>query len=99
MSDPVTIRRSSDSDVRQLREVAELDNRRLPSPPFLVAEVRGEIVAALSIESGITVANPFRETADLVTLLRLRADQLAYTICPGRTGLRRFRIVRAAVHP
>jgi hypothetical protein len=61
-----------------------------------VAEVGGEIVAALAIETGSVIANPFRNTAQLVALLRLRADQLSVTIPQARTGLRRLRLWRAA---
>jgi hypothetical protein len=95
----VTIRRSRHADLAALRRIAQFDSQHPPNPPFPVTEVGGEIVAALAIETGIIVANAFRHTAQLVALLRLRADQLALTNCSARTGLRRFRIGRAVADP
>jgi hypothetical protein len=94
-SDSVTIRRSTPADIVALRRLAQLDSQHPPSQPVLVAELGGEIVAALALETGIIVANPFQRTAQVVALLRLRADQLAFTPRPARTGLRRFRLGRA----
>jgi hypothetical protein len=39
----------------------------------LVAEVAGELWAALEIGSGAAIADPFRPSAQLVELLRLHA--------------------------
>nr|MDQ4041999.1 hypothetical protein [Actinomycetota bacterium] len=69
----VTIRRSRPSDEARLRRVAALDSRPAPAGPALVAEVDGEIVAAVPLDGGPPVADPFRPTADLVALLELRA--------------------------
>jgi hypothetical protein len=59
-----------------VRRLAALDD----SPPLdgdvLLALVDGEAVAAVSLHDGRVVANPFRPTADTVTLLSLRASQL-----------------------
>jgi hypothetical protein len=41
----------------------------------LVAEVGGEIVAALPI-GGVAVADPFRWTSDVVALMEMRAEQI-----------------------
>jgi hypothetical protein len=95
--DPVTIRRSTQADLAALGRIAQLDSQPLPNQPVLVAELGGEMVAALAVETGTVVANPFRHTAQVVALLRLRADQLAFTPRPARTGLRRFRVRRALV--
>ena len=54
--------------------VAALDSARVPRSPLLVAEVDGEIRAALSLEDGSSVADPFHASLDLVDLLRTRAD-------------------------
>ncbi|MDP9258901.1 MAG: hypothetical protein M3Q31_20465, partial [Actinomycetota bacterium] len=43
---------------------------------IILAEDGGEIVAALAAEDGATIANPFRATAPIVAMLRLRAEQL-----------------------
>lgn len=72
MSD-ITIRSARPADAAELRRLAELDSRSLPSGDLLVAEVSGELVAAYAPESAATVADPFRRTAEVVDLLRLRA--------------------------
>ena len=43
---------------------------------MLVAEVEGKILAALSLADGRVVADPFSRTAELRTMLELRAKQL-----------------------
>ena len=48
----------------------------MPPAPLLLAESDGEVVAALSTVTGDVVTDPFRATADLVELLRLRSAQL-----------------------
>jgi hypothetical protein len=40
----------------------------------LVAEVGGELWAALEIDSGTAIADPFRRSGELVELLRLHAN-------------------------
>ncbi len=72
----VTIRRATDGDALVLRRLAALDCRRPLAGATLVAEVGGEIVAARSLETGDVAADPFRHTADLVTLLGARACHL-----------------------
>jgi hypothetical protein len=75
--EPVLVRRSRDDDVPALSRLAALDSRRLPACDMLVAEAGGELLAAITLDGRDVIANPFRPTADLVTLLRLRADQIA----------------------
>ena len=72
-----TIRRASEDDARHLSDLATLDHGRAPGDAALVAELDGEVVAALDLRTHRTVADPFRPTADAVELLRLRAAQLA----------------------
>jgi hypothetical protein len=76
LPDPVLMRRATAADADRIRVLARLDNTRVPEGPFLVADVAGEIVAALSLGSGVVVADPFRFTADAVAMLRLRAAQV-----------------------
>jgi hypothetical protein len=78
-TDPVLMRRAQVADAARIRELARLDDKRLPAGPFLVAEVSGEIVAAVSLSSGTVVADPFRFTGDAVEILRLRAAQVGMT--------------------
>ena len=72
----VTIRRSSGADRAALQRLAQLDSRRLADGELLVAEVDGELRAALPLGGGGAIADPFRPTAALVSLLAMRAAQL-----------------------
>jgi len=74
--DGLTIRRSRPGDGRALIRLALLDDRRLARGPHLLAERAGEIVAAVPLSRGVAIANPFERSADLVSLLELRARQL-----------------------
>ena len=72
----VAVRLAGPADEHAIRRVAALDSRKAPSGRVLVAEADGEIVAALSVEDGSAVADPFRWTSDIVALMELRAGQL-----------------------
>jgi hypothetical protein len=74
--DQVTIRRAYPDDAAALVRLAALDCRRLPTGELLVAEVAGQLWAAVSISSNLAIADPFRPSAGLVRLLRVRAAQL-----------------------
>jgi hypothetical protein len=47
-----------------------------PAGDLLIAETGDEVVAALSVDTGARVADPFRRTADVVDLLAYRARGL-----------------------
>src|SRR4051794_22046834 len=70
MSD-LLIRPARPADADALLRLAALDSRHVPAGELVLAEVGGEIVAAHS--SAGTIADPFRPTADVVELLRLRS--------------------------
>ena len=72
----VLIRAARGSDGPVLRRLAELDSRPLPEGELLVAEADDEVIAALSVDTGDNVADPFRRTADVVDLLAYRARRL-----------------------
>ena len=72
----VTIRFGTDHDARALARLAALDSAAVPPAPLLVAEVGEELRAAVSLRDGSAVADPFRPTAYLLSLLRTRAAQL-----------------------
>jgi hypothetical protein len=72
----VVIRAARGSDGPALRRLAELDSRPVPAGEVLIAETGDEVVAALSLETGARVADPFRRTADVVDLLAYRARKL-----------------------
>lgn len=75
-ADQVTIRLSTEDETWAIERLAALEARPLPVGSMLVAEVRGQIVAALPIRGGEPLANPFRPTTHVVSLLRLRREQL-----------------------
>lgn len=81
METSIVIRTSRSEDERELLRVASLDSARALSPEdeILVAEMAGDLVAALDLADGRVIADPFRPTAPLVDLLRMRAAQLKDT--------------------
>ena len=81
--DPILIRRSTDSDARVVREIAQRDSSVVPAGALLVGEVEGQVRAVLSLDTGEVVADPFAPSAAVVDLLRVRARQLN-----GRRGTR-----------
>jgi hypothetical protein len=98
-AEAVTVRMAVPADTAALRRLAQLDSApALKDVPTLVAEVRGELRAALAVESGRAIADPFEPTAELVAMLVQRARQLEPR--PPRRSARRLRLSRAvrAVH-
>ena len=82
------LREATADDDAQLFHLARLDSRgRPPAGRLIVAEDDGELVAALSLDDGDAIADPFRPTAAVVALMRLRANQVRR---PRRLGLRRL---------
>jgi hypothetical protein len=75
--DALVIRLARPGDAIAIERLARLEHRGVPRGSLLVAEVRGELHAAVGLGDGNVIADPFRPTADLVSLLRLRAGQLA----------------------
>jgi hypothetical protein len=88
--DAVTIRHAGADDEGALRRLADLDSTRVPDGPVLMAELGGHAVAAISVISAESFADPFVPTQELRRLLELRASQLhlSSTEEPGRRGLR-----------
>ncbi len=72
----VTIRRARPEDGRVLHSLAGLDSAPALHGDALIAEQGDTPVAAIELDTGRAVADPFRPTASLVELLRLRAAQL-----------------------
>jgi len=72
----VVLRLCSVHDDETLDRLAELEGRPAPTGRFIVAEVGGTVVAALPLQGGVALADPFRATAHLMPLLELRAKQL-----------------------
>jgi hypothetical protein len=86
----VLIRSSGPEDEAALVRLAQLEGRpRLHRFRVLVAEVQGEVLAALPLGGGEPISDPFRPTASLVEMLKLRAAQLDLAQEPeSRRGLR-----------
>ncbi|HEX2468365.1 MAG TPA: hypothetical protein VHJ54_09180 [Solirubrobacterales bacterium] len=72
----VVIRESTHADAEHLRRLAQLDSAHVQKGPMVVAEVDGELRAAVAIEHGSVIADPFHRTADVVALAEMRATQL-----------------------
>jgi hypothetical protein len=72
----VTLRYAVPADADALDQLAQLDSRRAPRGLVLIAEVGGELWAAISLDDHHAVADPFRPTGELVALLVERARQL-----------------------
>jgi hypothetical protein len=82
MSDLI-LRICGEVDHPALQRVAERDSNVVPGGRLLAAEASGQILAAISIETGAVIADPFKRTGDAVDLLRRRAAQLRRAHGPG----------------
>jgi hypothetical protein len=83
ISEPILIRLATDADGPAIARLAALDSSPVPAGELLVAEVDGQLRAALRISDRAFIADPFRHTAGLVALLDERAEHLA-----GPRGIR-----------
>ena len=72
----VTIRPAIAADQSALARLAQLDCSHVPSGSLLVAEVEGELLAAVPVIGDEVIADPFVRTAEITVLLRARAAQL-----------------------
>src|SRR5438270_8182959 len=66
---PITIRRAKTEDEAAVIRLAALDSARVPAGPVMLAESSGELRAALSLNDGEIIADPFHPTAAIVELL------------------------------
>lgn len=82
----VTLRFGSAADDGTLARLSTLDSSKPPAHPVLLAEVNGQLRAALGLSDGMAVADPFHPTADLIDLLRARARQLGDSRQITRSG-------------
>jgi hypothetical protein len=72
----ISVRLAADGDDVRLARLAELSGAVRPAGLWLVAEVDGQLWAALPLAGGDALADPFRPTAEVQALLALRARQL-----------------------
>lgn len=69
-AETVTIRLAVPADEAALGGLAQLDSAPAPQPvPILVAEVGGQLRAAIPLDGGPAIADPFQRTAELVAML------------------------------
>jgi hypothetical protein len=90
---PLTIRLASSGDAPALRHLAQLDSAAPLVGHVLLAELDGRPLAAVSLESGVAIADPFRHSADAARLLEVRRRQLLgqrSDAAPARSLLRRL---------
>jgi hypothetical protein len=93
---PVTVRLCGPADERALQRLAGLDSARPLEGTILAAEIEDEPLAAICLETGRVVADPFSHTAELVDLLRAQAAHRESVEHPHLTrGSRRLRRARA----
>lgn len=92
----ITLRPAAPEDSPDLHRVAQLDSAPLPSGRLLLAQVDRRILAAISIDTGAVIADPFARTTELVAMLRDRAALLqpAAAANSARRPLLRLRSTR-----
>jgi hypothetical protein len=76
LTESVTTRLATRADVPTIARLAELDSGHVPRGRVLLAEVRGSVVAAISLETGAVFADPFVSTAGVVKNLRAKAAEM-----------------------
>jgi hypothetical protein len=94
----ITIRRANGDDEAALAALSALDSAKPLTGDVLVADVGGEAWAAIELTSERAIADPFRPTADLVELLRLRSTRIRGERRNGRRRVARLRL-RSAAEP
>src|SRR4051794_36631370 len=75
-AEPVLIRRAGPGDAVALGRLAALDDAPRLRGDVLLAEVGGELRAALSLDDGRAISDPFRPSAQARELLLVRAGLL-----------------------
>ena len=73
---PLTIRFAAPDDEAALTRLAELDSTHAPRGAVLVAEIGDEMWAALSLDDGHAVGDPFRFSSEALWMLTERSRQL-----------------------
>jgi hypothetical protein len=94
----ITIRQLGSDDEAALAALAERDSAAAPTGGVLGAFTpTGALVAAVSLDTGQLVADPFAHTAHAAALLRVRAEQLTGNARHARGVRSRLRLRTAAV--
>jgi len=92
----LVLRRAAAEDEGALARLARLDSAPRLTGEVLVAEVDDHIVAAIPVGGGRAIADPFRPTADVVELLRARAERVGAPAARVRRPRLRLPRVRVA---
>ena len=90
------IRLAGPDDRAVLERLAALDSQAPLDGDALIAEIDGDAVAALSLGSGLLIADPFAHTAAVCDLLRFRAASIAASRSEASSLERRLRLIPAA---
>lgn len=72
----IVLRLAESDDAAALVRLAALDSAAYPEGQQVVAEIDGELVAAVSLANGSRIADPFQRTTAIVELLVMHAAQL-----------------------
>jgi hypothetical protein len=91
----LTIRPAAVTDASAIARLAALDSASPPTGRTLLALVDDELWAAVEVDNGAAIADPFRPSADAVELLRFRAERMRGSHAAPLAGLRRL-LPRAA---
>ena len=92
MTSPLVLRPSTAADAAALERLAALDSARPLTGEVMLAHAGGDVRAALSLETGRVVADPFYPSAELVELLRTASGK-----APRRSRRRAARVPRPAL--
>jgi hypothetical protein len=72
----VVIRYARPDEADAVATLAQLDSSRAPRGNVIVADLQGELWAAVSVDDGHAVANPFRPSSELTFGLLERAREV-----------------------
>ena len=89
---PILVRPARAVDAADLADLAALDSAAPLTGEILLAVSGGEVAAAMSLDTGAVIADPFQPTAQLVELLRAAARPAER---PARAPRFTLRAVRA----
>jgi hypothetical protein len=90
--DTIEIRMLGLGDGAAIRRLAEVDTTSAPPAPLLGGIVDGRLLAAHSLATGQSIADPFRRTEEIRSLLSERAAQLRGGRSRGLLGRVRRRL-------
>jgi hypothetical protein len=94
MLNDLVLRADRPTDEQALRRLAARDSARPIKGRARVAEIDGRPIAAIGIDDGKVVADPFEHTAEVVQILKVRAERQDKTES-AHGFLDRFRAVAA----